>query len=512
MRILLTGATGFIGKALIVELIQQNFNISIAVRQKTNLFPDKVKQFIVGNFENNPDFSASLSEVDCVIHIAGKAHVIDKVKASALDEFRKINTELTLDLAKQAVTAGVERFVFLSSIGVNGNQNNQPFLEIDTPNPQEPYAISKYEAEQGLFKLAKETDMEVVIIRPPLVYGANAPGNFGRLMSWASKKYPMPLPLGLVGNSRSLVAIDNLVDFIVTCVTHKNAANEVFLISDREDLSTTQLLRKIAKAFGKKVFLLPVPVQLMIFMAGLLGRRADAIRLFSSLRVDSSKVKELLDWDPKITMDEQLLKIAKAQKINVNVGNLSCQPMKRFFDFSLAVFLIFVLWFFIIISAILVKITSKGNALYWSDRVGINNKIFKMPKFRSMLIDTPAVATHLLDNPNVYLSPIGGFLRSTSLDELPQLFSVLKGDMSFVGPRPALFNQEDLIALRTKKGVDKLLPGITGWAQVNGRDELSIPDKVALDAEYLDRQSFWFDMKILWMTFLKVIKRDGVSH
>jgi O-antigen biosynthesis protein WbqP len=186
--------------------------------------------------------------------------------------------------------------------------------------------------------------------------------------------------------------------------------------------------------------------------------------------------------------------------------------MKQFFDFFLAVFLIFVLLFFIIISAILVKITSKGDALYWSDRVGKNNKIFKMPKFRSMLADTPAVATHLLDNPDVYLSPIGGFLRSTSLDELPQLFSVLKGDMSFVGPRPALFNQNDLIALRTEKGVDKLLPGITGWAQVNGRDELSIPDKVILDVEYLNRQSFWFDIKILWMTFLKVVKRDGVSH
>ena len=186
--------------------------------------------------------------------------------------------------------------------------------------------------------------------------------------------------------------------------------------------------------------------------------------------------------------------------------------MKRFFYFTFVIFLIFVLLFFIIISAILAKITSKGNALYWSDRVGKNNKIFKMPKFRSMLVDTPSVATHLLDNPGAYLSPIGGFLRSTSLDEIPQLFSVLKGDMSFVGPRPALYNQDDLIALRTEKGVDKLLPGITGWAQVNGRDELSIPDKVALDAEYLNRQSFWLDVKILWMTFLKVINRDGVSH
>ena len=186
--------------------------------------------------------------------------------------------------------------------------------------------------------------------------------------------------------------------------------------------------------------------------------------------------------------------------------------MKRVFDLFFGVILLLSLVIIMLFIAIVIRLTSKGPSLYWSDRVGKNNKIFKMPKFRSMLIDTPAVATHLLDNPDAYLSPIGGFLRRSSLDELPQLFSVLKGDMSFIGPRPALFNQDDLIALRAEKGVDKLLPGITGWAQVNGRDELSIPDKVALDVEYLKRKSFWFDIKILWMTFLKVINRDGVSH
>jgi O-antigen biosynthesis protein WbqP len=186
--------------------------------------------------------------------------------------------------------------------------------------------------------------------------------------------------------------------------------------------------------------------------------------------------------------------------------------VKQIFDLFSGVILLLSLVIIMLFIAIAIRLTSKGPSLYWSDRVGKNNKIFKMPKFRSMLTDTPAVATHLLDNPDAYLSPIGGFLRSTSLDELPQLFSVLRGDMSFVGPRPALYNQDDLIALRTQKGVDRLLPGITGWAQVNGRDELLIPDKVALDVEYLHRQSFWFDIKILWMTFLKVMRRDGVSH
>ena len=314
MKLLITGATGFIGGALVGELMRQNFNISIAVRQKNNLFPDKVKQFVVGDFGSNPDFSASLSEVDCVIHIAGKAHVIDKVKASALDEFRKINTELTLNLAKQAVAARVGRFIFLSSIRVNGNQNNQPFLEIDTPNPQEPYAISKYEAEQGLINLAKNSNLEVVIVRPPLVYGNNVPGNFGRLVQWAGSRIILPLPLGAVNNARTLIAIDNLVSFIITCTLHPKAANEIFIISDDDNLSTTQLLKKIATAFNKKVLLLPVPVSWMIFVAKLLGKEADAVRLFSSLAVNSSKARDLLDWHPVTTMDEQLCKITENEK------------------------------------------------------------------------------------------------------------------------------------------------------------------------------------------------------
>lgn len=186
--------------------------------------------------------------------------------------------------------------------------------------------------------------------------------------------------------------------------------------------------------------------------------------------------------------------------------------MKRLFD--LAVVLVAAVFLLLPIAAVAlaVRMTSPGPALYWSDRVGRHNRIFKMPKFRSMRINTPAVATHLLKNPGQWLTPIGSFLRKSSLDELPQLWSILKGDMSFVGPRPALFNQDDLIALRTKKGVEELVPGLTGWAQVNGRDELPIPQKVQLDVEYLQRQSFWFDLKILWMTAVKVLKRDGVSH
>ena len=186
--------------------------------------------------------------------------------------------------------------------------------------------------------------------------------------------------------------------------------------------------------------------------------------------------------------------------------------MKRLFDLALALFAAIVLAVPVALVAIAVRLTSDGPALYWSDRVGRNNKLFKMPKFRSMRIGTPAVATHLLQDPSNYLTPIGSFLRKSSLDELPQLWSILTGDMSFVGPRPALFNQHDLIELRNEHGVHQLVPGLTGWAQVNGRDELPIPEKVQLDVEYLQRQSLVLDLRILWMTFDKVLRRDGVSH
>ena len=186
--------------------------------------------------------------------------------------------------------------------------------------------------------------------------------------------------------------------------------------------------------------------------------------------------------------------------------------MKRLFDLLLTLFVSIVLALPILVVAILVRLTSSGPALYWSNRVGRRNVTFKMPKFRTMQVGTPAIATHLLSDSGQYLTPVGSFLRKSSLDELPQLWSILLGDMSFVGPRPALFNQDDLIALRTQYEVDQLVPGLTGWAQVNGRDELSIPLKVQYEAEYLQKQSFWFDMKILGLTFLKVFRRVGVSH
>ncbi len=209
----------------------------------------------------------------------------------------------------------------------------------------------------------------------------------------------------------------------------------------------------------------------------------------------------------------------KPSTIPIEPSYVACSPVslrrsnyKRSFDFLIGLLLITALCIPMAVIALLIKTTSRGPVLYWSDRVGVNNTIFKMPKFRTMKIETPAVATHLLRNPKDYLAPVGQFLRKTSLDELPQLLSIVKGQVSFVGPRPALFNQEDLIALRTKKGIHKLVPGLTGWAQVNGRDDLSIPEKVEFDAYYLDHRSFILDLKILWMTLFKVVRSEGVKH
>ena len=198
--------------------------------------------------------------------------------------------------------------------------------------------------------------------------------------------------------------------------------------------------------------------------------------------------------------------------MKASVGRHKAFCMKRLFDLLLAACTSVILVLPIAALALLVKLTSQGPILYWSDRVGRNNRLFRMPKFRSMRVGTPALATHLLADPTAHLTPIGGLLRKSSLDELPQLWSILKGDMSFVGPRPALFNQDDLITLRTQQGVHELMPGLTGWAQINGRDELPIPDKVKLDAEYLQRRSLGFDLLILWLSFIKVLTRDGVSH
>ena len=304
-QVLITGASGFLGSRLIARLLLQPLvTVSGAVRSK----PASEHPWLipVGEINGNTDWSEALKGQCVIIHTAARAHIMDDTAADPLTEFRRVNVAGTLNLARQGAAANIRRFVFISSIKVNGEKtpSGACFTAEDSPAPEDSYGISKWEAEQGLQQIARETSMEVVIIRPPLVYGPGVKGNFATLAKLVAKG--LPLPLGAIHNKRSLVGLDNLVDLIITCIAHPNAANQVFLVSDSEDLSTAGLLRRVAIAMGKPSRLIPVPARLLQLGATLLGKKAVGQRLLWSLQVDISKTREMLDWEPPVSVDEGL--------------------------------------------------------------------------------------------------------------------------------------------------------------------------------------------------------------
>lgn len=312
IRVLVTGGSGFVGRALVECLIAHGHDVVCAVRSNGADTQASTSSVSVGDIDAHTDWHSALQGVDVVAHLAGRAHVLRESSSNPLQAFREVNVGGTLSLARQAAAAGVRRMVFVSSIGVHGVQSRQPFTEADIPAPIEPYAISKWEAEKGLVELLNSSRTEFVIIRPPLVYGPNAPGNFGRL-SGAVKKGAL-LPLGAVNNRRTLVALGNLVDLIHLCATHPSAANEVFLAGDAEDLSTTELLRRLGRALGRPARLLPVPVWSMEAAAGLAGRRATIQKLCGDLQVDISKARQMLGWNPPLSVDEGLRHVAEGMR------------------------------------------------------------------------------------------------------------------------------------------------------------------------------------------------------
>ncbi len=309
MTILVTGANGFIGSALCKELVHRNISVRGTVRSGSDIKLSRANYEIldVGDIGPNTDWSEALVGVQTVVHLAAKAHVIQENVVEPLAVFRTVNVEGTRKLAMASLGAEVKRFVFVSSIGVNGVETfSKPFNERDIPKPHSPYAQSKWEAEEVLRNLSKDVCMEVVIIRPPLVYGPGAPGNFDRMLRIVAKG--LPLPLGYIHNKRSFVALENLLDLIVTCIGNPAAANQTFLAGDGEDVSTTELLRRMGNALDKPVRLIPLPVGLLTFLASLFGKKNMVQRLCGSLRVDISKAKELLGWDPPVSVEEGLRK------------------------------------------------------------------------------------------------------------------------------------------------------------------------------------------------------------
>ncbi len=310
LKVIITGATGFVGHRLCGSLRQNGAHVVAAVR--TNISPDVlpgVKQIVAGNIDSNTNWQEALAGVDCVVHLAARVHVMREKSADPQAAFHNVNVTGTLNLAKQAQAAGVKRFVYLSSIKVNGEKTGEaPFSATDTPCPEDDYARSKYEAERGLLAMAAKCGLEVVVIRPPLVYGPGVKANFLNMMQIVEKG--IPLPFGAIHNKRTLVALDNLVELIITCIDHPAAANQVFLAGDDEDLSTPDLLRRLAAAMGRPARLLPVPPVLLKFVLRMLGKGDMAQRLFGSLWIDIGKAKDVLGWQPPVGVDEGLKKTA----------------------------------------------------------------------------------------------------------------------------------------------------------------------------------------------------------
>lgn len=312
MRVTVTGASGFVGQAIVAELLSRQHVVNAVVRlqnrQTSKLF--RVIETIVKDIGPGTDWSAAVASADCVVHCAARTHVMKETEADAVSAYRVVNVDGTRKLAEQAADAGVKRFVYLSSIKVNGEQtiSEAGFTSKDHVYPEGAYGITKWEAEQALHEISSRTGLEVVIIRPPLIYGPGVKGNFLSMLRWLNRG--LPLPLGAIHNQRSLIGLDNLIDMIVTCIEHPAAADQTFLVSDDEDLFTTELLRRIGNALGKPARLLPIPSSLLQFGANLVGKQDVAQRLLGNLQVDISHTKQILGWTPPFSVDEELRKTA----------------------------------------------------------------------------------------------------------------------------------------------------------------------------------------------------------
>ena len=301
----ITGSNGFVGTVLAEKLIANGMSVKCTFRNHTKIFSTAKSNFVVENIDAFTSWKSSLCDSEIVIHLAARVHIMDEKSSNPLQAFLDVNFHGTLNLAKQAAAAGVKRFIYVSSIKVNGEYTeDKPFDENDLANPQDHYAVSKWQAEQALRQLSKETAMEIVIIRPPLVYGPGVKANFLRLLNMVNTS--VPLPLASINNRRSMVYIGNLVDAIITCAIHPKAANQTYLVSDKESVSTPELIRNIAQALGKRIFLLPFPIFMMKFLARLVGKSAAVDRLTQSLVIDSSKISQELDWTPPFTMAQGL--------------------------------------------------------------------------------------------------------------------------------------------------------------------------------------------------------------
>lgn len=507
-KILITGANGFLGKR-IVHAMRQHEDVQLRLCGRKAAHEDPSSDYVCCDICDQHLPAELFDDVSIAIHAAGLAHCFDR---NARPDYESTNVEGTVRLAEAAKAAGVKHFIFISSVAVygpSGSRNSAIRDESVELNPVTEYGKSKEKAERLLIEKLAGSETLLTILRPATIYGAREPGNIRRLIRFLSRM-PFWVTIGSGINQKSLIHVDDAAELICSASLKRSDVKryQVFNVSDTPR-PMKQITDQVCEVVG--TFLLPLSLP------------TAPLKIVGSVRL-----KNLLEkWEFDDAYDgTRLVEHTQQQEFRTLSTGLTQQyqdlrrrgelqkgaAIKRCFDVVSSLVLLAIFTIPMLIIGALVKLTSSGPALYSSSRAGANGELFPMLKFRSMKADAPQVATHLLTDSKSLITPIGRILRKTSLDELPQLLNVLFGHMSLVGPRPALFNQSDLISLRTCRGISWLRPGITGWAQICGRDEISIPEKVELDVEYADRRGFWFDFRILWSTGIKVIARDNIAQ
>ncbi|UBV42723.1 sugar transferase [Deinococcus taeanensis] len=511
--VLVVGASGFVGQMLCQVLLDHGYHVVAASRSPQQL-PLGVRHHLLGNLSEEVDWSSALRGVTYVVYLAARVHVMNDTHADPLAAYRAVNTDAPVALAHAAAAAGVSRFIYLSSVKVNGEQSDQPLTERDLPTPTDPYGISKWEAEQALTQIGVRTGLGVVVLRPPLVYGPGVKANFLQLIT--AVRHGIPLPLASVRNRRSMVYVGNLTDAIVFTLRSSVVIGKTFFVADREDLCTPRLIQEVAHALGRSPRLWPVPTAVLHTAGRLLRCEGMVRRLTGSLQIDTHRLREA-GWSPPFTTQAGLAATVAAQNQETDgrpwrltIRQRHYLRMRRCLERPLAGVLLLLLLPVLLLTALAIRLTSSGPVLFTQLRAGQGHQPYTIFKFRTMRSNAPQLSTEDMRRQGISaVTPLGAFLRRSSLDELPQLLNVLRGEMSFVGPRPALMTQAPVLHGRAAKGVDQLPPGITGLAQVTGRDDLSDEEKVRRDATYLRNLGPLTDLFIIRATLRSVMGGHG---
>lgn len=510
-RVAVTGATGFLGREVVDLLLGHGLEVVCTGRRLGG--EAYLPNYHIIDFSKQ-DFSGEfLKNCDAVINCAGSVHNFSSSKLKTNNPFG-VNTDAAVRLAKLATEHQVKKLIQISTVSIYG-ECFPAKSEVDEPAPNNLYGESNLEAETQLLKFCETASLDLAVLRLTTLYGERDPGNIGKLIKFLIKPYAFTLGDG--HNKKSLIHVTDAARAVVASLSPPviKTDNMVFNISGAP-VEVGQIYKIIRQTIGRNT-----PPKIPFIFINFCKK------ILSSIGSRAKVVQKILKMTEKITQDDLIdghkfleaynfkphksLEVGLPEEVRYIIDSKSeHRKLKRAFDIFAAIIALALFFIPITFLYILIKVTSKGPAVYWSDRVGKNNKIFKMAKFRSMRIETPELATHLLNDPQKWVTPIGKIMRKTSLDELPQLWHILEGKMSFVGPRPALYNQNDLIAIRTALQVDRLTPGVTGLAQISGRDELSIFEKVIFDRNYYNKTSLLFDIQIILKTFLKVFTGNGV--